>query len=267
MEINALLLAAGEGTRLRPLTLDWPKCLMPINGRPLLEYWILLLEQLRIQNILVNTHYKKEIMKEFLDRERFNGLVSYVYESKFLGTGGTLLENIDFFRDKITLFIHADNWCHCDFEAFIDFHSNHRPANTIMTMMTFCTETPSSCGIVELDNEGIVQKFHEKIKNPPGNLANAAIYLLEPEVLDLVQSLTTVSDFDLDVLPSLLGKIATWENTNIHRDIGTLNSLLEAQNDSVPALDYSNPDEWQRDFESNSIHRILSTSKKVSKNI
>ena len=76
-----------------------------------------------------------------------------------------------------------------------------------------------------------------------------------------------MSDFDLDVLPSLLGKIATWENTNIHRDIGTLNSLLEAQNDSVPALDSSNPDEWQRDFESNSIHRILSISKKVSKNI
>tara|TARA_B100000795_G_C22708384_1_gene402515 strand:+ start:70 stop:849 length:780 start_codon:yes stop_codon:yes gene_type:complete len=257
MEINALLLAAGEGTRLRPLTLDWPKCLMPINGRPLLEYWILLLEQLRIQNILVNTHYKKEIMKEFLDRERFNGLVSYVYESKFLGTGGTLLENIDFFRDKITLFIHADNWCHCDFEAFIDFHSNHRPANTIMTMMTFRTATPSSCGIVELDNAGIVQKFHEKVKKPPGNLANAAIYLLEPEVLDLLQSLSSVSDFDVDVMPSLLGKIATWENTNIHRDIGTLDSLLEAQNDSVPSLDSSNPDDWQRNFENNLIHKSL----------
>ena len=257
MEINALLLAAGEGTRLRPLTLDWPKCLMPIKGRPLLEYWISLLDQLNIRNILVNTHHKKGVMEEFLNRDRFHGLVSYTYEPKFLGTGGTLLANKDFFQDKTTLFIHADNWCHCDFQAFIDFHCNHRPANTIMTMMTFCTPTPSSCGIVELDNKGIVQQFHEKVINPPGNLANAAIYLLEPEVLDIVQNLPNVSDFDIDVMPSLLGKIATWENTNIHRDIGTLDSLLEAQNDPVSSLDSSNLDDWQRDFEKNSIHNIL----------
>jgi mannose-1-phosphate guanylyltransferase len=257
MEINALLLAAGEGTRLRPLTLDWPKCLMPIKGRPLLEYWISLLDQLNIRNILVNTHHKKGVMEEFLNRDRFHGLVSYTYEPKFLGTGGTLLANKDFFQDKTTLFIHADNWCHCDFQAFIDFHCNHRPANTIMTMMTFCTPTPSSCGIVELDNKGIVQQFHEKVINPPGNLANAAIYLLEPEVLDIVQNLPNVSDFDIDVMPSLLGKIASWENTNIHRDIGTLDSLLEAQNDPVSSLDSSNPDDWQRDFEKNSIHNSL----------
>ena len=58
-------------------------------------------------------------------------------------------------------------------------------------------------------------------------------------------------------MPSLLGKIATWENTNIHRDIGTLDSLLEAQNDPVSSLDSSNPDDWQRDFEKNSIHNIF----------
>jgi mannose-1-phosphate guanylyltransferase len=234
---------------------------MPIKGRPLLEYWILLLEELRIHNILVNTHYKKDIMEDFLNRERFNGLVSYVYESKFLGTGGTLLANKDFFREKTTLFIHADNWCHCDFQGFIDFHRYHRPRNTVMTMMTFRTSTPESCGIVELDNRGIVKKFHEKVKNPPGNLANAAIYLLEPEVLDTLQDLPNVSDFDIDVMPSLLGKIATWENTNIHRDIGTLDSLLEAQNDSVPTLDSSNLDDWQRDFENNSIHKSLKIQK------
>ena len=59
----------------------------------------------------------------------------------------------------------------------------------------------------------------------------------------------------------MLGKIATWENTNIHRDIGTLDSLLEAQNDSVPSLDYSNPDDWQRNFENNLIHKSLKNIK------
>jgi mannose-1-phosphate guanylyltransferase len=257
MEISALLLAAGEGTRLRPFTLDWPKCLMPIKGYPLLEYWISLLEQLDVKSILVNTHHKKTVMEEFLNRDRFLELVDYTYEPKFLGTGGTLLANKDFFQDKTTLFIHADNWCHCDFQAFIDFHFNHRPAGTIMTMMTFYTPTPSSCGIVELSNEGIVQKFHEKVNNPPGNLANAAIYLLEPEVLDILPNLPSVGDFDIDVIPSLLGKIATWENTNIHRDIGTLESLIKAQNDPVPSLKSLNSDEWQRNFEKNSIHKSL----------
>ena len=261
MEINALLLAAGQGTRLRPLTLDWPKCLMPIKGRPLLEYWIFLLDQLRIQNILVNTHHQKEIMEEFLNRERFSGRVSYTYEPKFLGTGGTLLANKDFFRAKTTLFIHADNWCHCDFQGFIDFHRYHRPRNTVMTMMTFRTSTPATCGIVELDNNGVVQKFHEKVDNPPGNLANAAIYLLEPEVLDVLQDLPNVSDFDIEVIPSLLGKIATWENTDIHRDIGTLDSLLEAQYDSITTLGWSNPDAWQRDFEKNTIYKKLKIQK------
>ena len=257
MEINALLLSAGEGKRLRPLTLEWPKCLMPIKGRPLLEYWILLLKELGIQNILVNTHHKKTIMEDFLNREQFSRFVSYVYESKFLGTGGTLLNNIDFFKDKTTLFIHADNWCHCDFQAFIDYHRYNRPPNTIMTMMTFKTLSPSSCGIVELDTKGVVQNFYEKVSNPPGNLANAAIYLLEPEVLDILQSLPNVCDFDVDVMPNLLGKIATWENTNVHRDIGTLESLLEAQKDLVPSLKSFDLDSWQRDFEKNSIHDKL----------
>ena len=110
---------------------------------------------------------------------------------------------------------------------------------------------------MELDNKGIVQKFHEKVKNPPGNLANAAIYLLEPEVLDVLQDRPNVSDFDLEIIPSLLGKIATWENTNIHRDIGTLGSLLEAQNDPKPTIGLLEPDSWQRKFEKNTISKKL----------
>ena len=263
MGINALLLAAGIGTRLKPLTDDWPKPLMPIRGRPLLEYWICQLDRLNIQNILVNIHCHKEIMEEFLNRKQFSGYVSYVYEPKSLGTGGTLLANKENFRNETTLFIHADNWCQCDFQGFIDFHIYHRPRDTIMTMMTFRTSTPTSCGIVELDNNGIVRKFHEKVKNPPGNLANAAIYLLEPEVMELLENRSKVTDFDIDILPSLLGKIATWENANILRDIGTLDSLLKAQKDPIPNLAWSSPDNWQKDFEKNTINAKL---KALSKN-
>ena len=255
--IKALLLTAGFGKRLLPLTYSWPKPLMPVQGRPLLEYWICLLDSLRIRNILVNIHHHKEIMEEFLNRPQLRKRVSSVYEPKCLGTGGTLFANRDFFRNETTMFIHADNWCQCDFQKFIDFHRFHRPQGTLMTMMTFRTSSPKSCGILELDNKGIVQKFHEKVKNPPGNLANAAIYLLEPEVLDVLQDRPNVSDFDIEVIPNLLGKIATWENTNIHRDIGTLGSLLEAQNDPKPNIGLLEPDSWQRKFEKNTISKKL----------
>ena len=230
---------------------------MPIKGRPLLEYWICILNQLGIQNILVNIHSHKEIMEEFLNRPQFREYVDYVYEPKLLGTAGTLLANKKFFKDKTTLFIHADNWCQCNFQDFIDFHRFHRPRDTIMTMMTFRTATPTSCGIVKLNNMGIVQEFHEKVKNPPGNLANAAIYLFEPEVFDSIKDGSNVFDFDIDVLPNFLGKIATWENTDIHRDIGSTKSLLKAQNDPLLFHHQAINDVWQKIFESNLINKEL----------
>ena len=255
--IKALILAAGHGTRLLPLTKSWPKPLMPIHTRPLLEYWICLLGNLSIQNILVNIHDHKEIMEVFLNRPQLIKKVRSVYESKCLGTGGTLYSNRKFFRNCTTLFIHADNWCQCDFHDFINYHQNLRPKNALMTMMTFRTSTPKDCGVVELDKNGIVQKFYEKVKNPPGNLANGSIYLLEPAVLSMLEDMPNVYDFDIDVIPKLLGKISTWENTKILRDIGNLESLLIAQKDPLPNIDMLKLDSWQLKFENNSINDKL----------
>ncbi len=252
-----MLLAAGTGNRLKPFTNDWPKSLMPIKGYALLEYWIYQLDQLNIRNVFVNIHHHKKIMEKFLKRKKFEGKIKYKYEPRLLGTGGTLLANKAFFHDKTTLFIHADNWCHCNFQDFINFHFSNRPKGTMMTMMTFKTKTPGECGIVELNAKGVVKKFHEKVENPPGNLANAAIYLLEPEILDLIQSMPDVCDFDIDILPKLLGKIATWENTDVHRDIGSIEELLNAQKDSTMSFEFEKRDSWQSDFDNNSINKEL----------
>ena len=101
-------------------------------------------------------------------------------------------------------------------------------------MMTFDTDFPQSCGIVETNSRGVVQAFHEKVVNPPGTRANAAVYLLEPEVLQWMEQHPEVSDFSTEVLPNYLGKIATWHNAQIHRDIGTLATLQQAQLDPKP---------------------------------
>jgi mannose-1-phosphate guanylyltransferase len=112
---------------------------------------------------------------------------------------------------------------------FIDAHRS-RAIGAEITMMTFKTDTPQSCGIVELDSRGVVQQFHEKVDNPPGDLANAAVYIFEPTVISFLVSLgQNVIDISTEVLPAYLGRIQTFLNDDYHRDIGTPESLALAE--------------------------------------
>ncbi len=256
-DTKALLLAAGFGTRLKPLTNIWPKCLMPIRNRPLLEYWLSILQKLEISNVLVNTHYLSEHVENFIKQPQFADWVNTAYESSLLGTAGTIRKNIEFCQNETVLLAHADNWTCCDFSDFLSYHHIQRPKNTVMTMMTFTCPDPSACGIVELDGNGIVVDFHEKVKKPPGNLANSAVYLLEPEVIKWVKNNPEINDFSTEVIPYFLGKIATWENKKIHRDIGTINELKKAQNDPCDFLLWNKDNSWQKSFLENQIHLLI----------
>jgi mannose-1-phosphate guanylyltransferase len=105
-----------------------------------------------------------------------------------------------------------------------------RATGTVMTMMTFETKTPRSCGIVTLDARGVVTGFHEKVQNPPGNLANAAVYIVEKDVVDLIGTLGSPQpDFSTEVIPRLLGRISTYPNRTFHLDIGSPETWVEAQ--------------------------------------
>jgi len=260
--MKALLLAAGLGTRLHPLTEIWPKCLMPICGRPLLEYWLGILKRQRVQNVLVNKHHYFDIVDDFLQRSQFKDWVQSVYEPELLGTAGTLRRNAEFFRDDSVLIAHADNWSCCDFSDFISYHHNRRPSGTVITMMLFDCQTPTSCGIVELDEKGIVIDFHEKVSNPPGKLANAAVYIIEPEVLNWIEDNPHVKDFSTEVLPYFMGRIATWKNSDIHKDIGTVEMLAKAQLDSCTLPPWKDQDMWQQNFMRHPIHELLSSLSK-----
>jgi len=256
-DTKALLLAAGLGTRLKPLTDIWPKCLMPIRDRPLLEYWLSILQKSGISNVLVNTHYLSEYVEGFIKQPHFIDWVDSVYEPSLLGTAGTIRKNIDFCQNGTILLAHADNWTCCNFSDFLDYHHNQRPKDTVMTMMTFTCLDPKSCGIVELDNNGVVVDFHEKVEDPPGYLANAAVYLLEPEVIEWIKNNQEINDFSTEVVPQFIGKIATWENKEVHRDIGTINSLREAQNDLCDFSLWTKCNTWQQCFLENKIHRLI----------
>ena len=254
-QINALLLSAGLGTRLKPLTEKWPKCLMPIGEVPLLEYWLYYLHEASIKNVLINTHHHSDIVNDFLRRPHLNWVQS-IYEEKLLGTAGTLIENYKFFKAHTTLLIHADNWTNSYLNDFIEFHFNARPKGCSITMMLFHTETPESCGIVELDVNQIVVKFHEKQKNNYGNLANAAIYILEPEVIEWMMKRPWVSDFTTEVIPYFVGKIATWTTNCDFRDIGTIEALNKAQRDIKPILTWNNNDSWSKDYKEKIVNKL-----------
>lgn len=227
--MRAVLLAAGLGVRLRPLTNTVPKCLVPIRGKPLLGYWLELLLGGGIERALVNTHHLPETVRHFVAESPWRERITLVHEDRLLGTGGTVLKNRDFFQGRAFLVAHSDNLTRFDVQAFIRRHQQ-RPAGTLITMITFRTDTPQTCGIVEEDPRGVVTAFHEKVANPPGERANAAVYIFEPGVVEFLAGLgKEVIDLSTEVMPAFLGRICTFHNSDYHRDIGTPESLQQAE--------------------------------------
>lgn len=244
--MNALLLAAGRGVRLRPASDKLPKCLMPIRGVPLVEYWLASLKYAGVDSILINLHYKADMVRRYLQQRCADMEITMVYEPELLNTGGTVLNNKDFFEGGRFMLIHADNLCLADLARFIESHE-HRPDGGVMTMMTYITDTPESCGIIQTDERGMVQEFHEKVARPPGNRANAAVYILESEVMEFLESLgNTNIDFSREVIPAFMGRIFTYHNDIYHRDIGTIEALEKAQSFEPTSLAWL-PDKIDRD--------------------
>ncbi len=226
--MRALLLAAGLGTRLRPITDKLPKCLVPIKGRALLDIWLEYLTKAGVGPFLMNTHYLAEKVDDYVASSPYHDQIYTIYEPELLGTAGTLRANIDFFESQDGMLIHADNYCLADFKTFIKAHHN-RPAECDISMMIFETDYPQSCGILELDERGVVTGFHEKVQNPPGNIANGAIYILSGKFIKSMKTdYNNTKEFSTEVLPSLVGRIYTYKTNSCLVDIGTLDSYYQA---------------------------------------
>ena len=227
--MKALLLAAGLGTRLKPITNTIPKCLVPINGKPLLEYWLENLSNAGVKEFLVNTSYLSKQVERFVKQTKYKEMITLVYEENLLNTAGTLVANRNFFNDEPFMLVHADNLSFCNFKEFINSHKK-RERSCELTMMLFNTDEPKNCGIVELDQLGRVIKFHEKVENPPSSLANGAVYICEPSIIKFCKDFNKNNlDFSKDILPSFMGKINTYLNDTYHRDIGNVESYAKSQ--------------------------------------
>lgn len=226
--MKALILAGGYGTRLKHLTKDVPKCLMPINGVPIIEMWIYKLVEIGVKEIYINTHYLHEKVEDYIFKSKYNKIITLLHEPVLLGTAGTLINNIDLFLKEDCFLIHADNFYEGTLLEFIDSHNN-RNTNCIMTMLTFITDKPEECGIVTIKNN-IVIDFKEKNPEAIGNIANGAVYILTAALLELLKSniFFNSKDFSEQIIPKLVGRIWNYTIFDSYIDIGTIENYKKA---------------------------------------
>tara|TARA_R110002072_G_scaffold233065_2_gene390493 strand:- start:1347 stop:2075 length:729 start_codon:yes stop_codon:yes gene_type:complete len=229
--MKALLLAAGLGSRLKPITNTIPKCLVPIDEKPLLEFWLDILSVVGVDDFYINVHFHADAVRDFIKKSAHADNITIIEEDTLLGTGGTLKKNAPMFFDDTFILAHADNLCLTDFKAFINAHET-RPPNVALTMMTFDPPDPKSCGVVSLDGQNVVTSFHEKVENPPTRLANGAVFIMEPEVALFSQNVDADHfEISLDIIPNYINRILAWHNHDYHLDIGTPETYAKAQDD------------------------------------
>jgi mannose-1-phosphate guanylyltransferase len=215
---KAFLLAAGLGTRLRPLTDKIPKCLVPIHGVPLLSIWLGICRQLGIKDVLINTHRFAQEVQDWAQQQESTVRIHLFHEENLLGSAGTIAANRDFIGSDDDFFIfYADNLIGANLEPLKSFHLRH-PG--VLTIALFHATKPENCGIVSLDESGRITNFEEKPAHPKSDLANAGIYVARRGLFDLLPR-WPVMDFGKDVIPGLAGHAWGYLLDGYMLDIGT----------------------------------------------
>lgn len=230
--MKAIILAAGEGTRLRPLTQECAKAMLPVGGQPLLGHLVYLLRAHGLTEIAINLHHRPDdVVSYFGDGNDFGVQITYSYEQELLGTAGAVKKLRGFFTETF-LVIYGDLLTTLDLTALIRFHQHQAG---LATIALYWVDNPQACGIVALDEAGRIRRFVEK-PGPDGvfsNLANAGIYVLEPEVVDVIPS-GVYYDFGRDLFPALLENGMPLYGYPIQEyliDIGTPGKYQQAQRD------------------------------------
>ena len=216
--MKAFLLAAGNGTRLRPITDRIPKCLVEIQGKPLLGIWFDLLRRYGVREILVNVHAHTITVREYV-REHSQGLiVDILEEPELLGSAGTIVANRDWLgSEQDFLVLYADVLTNLNLEKMLRFHLTRRAA---ATLGVYAAMNPEQCGITVVDINGIVRQFVEKPRHPPCNLAFSGVLIGTPTLLDSIPA-RIPADLGFDVLPRLVNQMVAYRIKEFLLDIGT----------------------------------------------
>jgi mannose-1-phosphate guanylyltransferase / phosphomannomutase len=233
--MRAVLMAGGSGTRLRPLTCDLPKPMVPVLNRPIAEHIINLLKRHQITEIIATLYYLPDVMRDyFQDGSDFGVQMTYaVEEEQPLGTAGCV-KNIQQWLDNTFVTISGDAITDFDLQAAIAFH---REKNSKATLILTRVPNPAEFGVVITDRDGKIKRFLEKpsLSEIFSDTVNTGTYILEPEVLDYLPE-NEEADFSQDLFPLLLEKgesMYGYIAEGYWCDVGHLEAYREAQYDGL----------------------------------
>jgi mannose-1-phosphate guanylyltransferase len=227
--MRAMVLAAGLGTRLRPLTYEITKPMVPVLDRPVMEHIMDLLERYGFNEVIANLHYFPETI-----REHFGDRLEYRFEPELLGTAGGVRACAEFFGDEAFLVISGDALTDIDLEAFA---ARHRQTGGIATLAVKKVPDTREFGVVLHDRDGRISGFQEKPAPDEAlsDLGNCGIYMFEPRIFDYFPDRPFV-DWAQDVFPALLENDVPFhihELREYWNDVGSLGELRKGTFDAL----------------------------------
>ena len=227
--MKGIVLAGGEGQRLRPLTQSRPKPLLPVAGRPCVDFVLRSLVKSGVRELVITTAYMSDrLIQAIADGLGYDASILYSFEGTPAGTAGSVKRVANFIDDTFVVAM-GDVLVDLDVRPLIDFH---RRRKSVATIALTEVEDPTEYGIVGLGRDGRIERFKEKPSREEAfsNLVNAGIYVLEPEVLDLIPE-DRKFDFSKDVFPAILAKGLALHGMSIEGtwvDIGRPRDLIRA---------------------------------------
>jgi mannose-1-phosphate guanylyltransferase len=225
--MKAFLLAAGQGTRLRPITDRVPKCLVPICGVPMLQIWMEICRKAGIDEVMVNLHTHADSVRHWLSQNNNGVRVCLAEEAALLGSAGTLSANREWVSSETIFWIfYADVLTNANLNRILEFHLARK---TVATLGLSQVPDPSRCGIVSFDEQMVIREFVEKPAQPRSCWAFSGVMIGTPELIDEIPDRYPV-DLGFDVLPQLVGRMSAFPISDYLLDIGTLENYHRAQN-------------------------------------
>jgi len=234
--LKAILLSAGYGTRLKPITNNIPKCLVKINNVPLLEHWLNLMTDQGINNVLINTHYLSYKVEKFIELYRLHNpdlKIILKYEQKLLGTAGTVWRNQNFIGIDDCFVINSDNYSNIKLINIFKFHKKY---NQFATLGYLHRGNGSGGGHIQLGNNFIIKRFEEKPPIPFSKFIYSGIQVINHKIFqflpfnDIILSQNSKLDFGYDVFPNLIGHMIGYKLNCDLIDIGDIKSYYLANN-------------------------------------
>ena len=218
--MDILLLAAGKGTRLSPLTDTTPKCLLPVFGKPILKYWIEQAFRIEGANVFINTHHLHNEVTRFVKTLEDKGRnINLIYEPELLGTAGTLFQLFEESQRDV-LALHVDNFSDIDLLGLVQFC--RELSSPLPVLATFFTSNHQNSGMVNINRENFMIEYQHKPSFSSLRLANAGIFYFPKSTLQELKANHMVHpDISKDLLPLLIGKAQSYVIEGVHLDIGT----------------------------------------------